>query len=242
MSEFPYISGVDVASIENKEFMRFETSKANNIVIALDKSNIPYSAQYGDTEITLTYDGSYKEQFEEIIAKIMSGDYEALLREIRDKKNEDGYLILLSEVAEVMNTTVGTLKKRPAEVQELLCKAYVDYWVCDTYTIQRELDRIVTLNSRTYDEMQAHERKEYQANNTPEKRERAEFDDTAHQMSVIKTMEDHRLKAEQTELETARTAYITREMRRKNAEEVRRKQAESKRVPQRKERERNKRP
>lgn len=42
--------------------------------------------------------------------------------------------------------------------------------------------------------------------------------------------------------ETARTAYITREMRRKNAEELRRKQAESKRIPQRDERERTKRP
>lgn len=241
MNDFPYISGVDAGSIKNKAFARFETTKASNLIVALDKSNIPYSAKYSDTAITLTYDSSFKEQVDEILAKVVSGDYEALLREIRDKKNEDGYLILLSEVADVLNTSVGTLRARPTEVQELLCKTYVDFWVCDTYTIQRELDRIITVNGRTLEEMQAHERKEYQANYTPEKREQAETLDTAHQMSVIRNNEDHRIKAEQTAKETARTAYITREMRRKNAEELRRKQAESKRIPQRDERERTKR-
>ena len=242
MTDFPYISGVDVSSIENKEFARFETTKVNHIVIALDKSNIPYSARFGDSEITLTYDGSYKEQVEEILAKIMSDGYEVLLREIGDRKNTDNYLKLLSEVADIMHTTVGSLKNRPDEVQIALCKTYADYWVCDTYTIQQALERIDSLNIETQNDMQEHERQAYQANNTPEKREQAEFDDTAHQMSVIKNMEDHRLKAEQTARETARTAYITREMRRKNAEELRRKQRESERIPQRDERERTKRP
>ena len=79
MTEFPYISGVDVGTISNKEFARFETTKASDIVIALDKSGIPFSARFGDSEIVLTYDGSYKEQVEDIIAKANSGDYEALL-------------------------------------------------------------------------------------------------------------------------------------------------------------------
>lgn len=42
MTEFPYISGVDVGTISNKEFARFETTKASDIVIALDKSGIPF--------------------------------------------------------------------------------------------------------------------------------------------------------------------------------------------------------
>ena len=242
MTDFPYISGVDVSSIENKEFARFETTKANHIVIALDKSNIPYSARFGDSEITLTYDGSYKEQVEEILAKIMSDGYEVLLREIGDRKNTDNYLKLLSEVADILHTTVASFKNRPDEVQIALCKTYADYWVCDTYTIQQALERIDSLNIETQNDIQEHERQAYQANNTPEKREQAEFDDNAYQMSVIKNMEDHRLKAEQTVRETARTAYITREMRRKNAEELRRKQRESERIPQRDERERTKRP
>jgi len=242
MTDFPYISGVDVGTISNKEFARFETTKASDIVIALDKSGIPFSARFGDSEIVLTYDGSYKEEVEEILAKVSSGDYEALLREIREKKDDNGYLILLSEVADVLNTPVGTLKARPVDLQEMLCKTYVDFWLCDTYTIQRELDRILTVNGRTLSDMQEHELRDYQANNTPEKREKVELDDAAHQMSVIRNAEDHRMKAEQMANETARTAYITREMRRKNAEELRRKQAENKRIPQRDERERTKRP
>ena len=142
----------------------------------------------------------------------------------------------------MLNTPVGTLKARPVDLQEMLCKTYVDFWLCDTYTIQRELDRILTVNGRTLSDMQEHERRDYQANNTPEKREKVELDDAAHQMSVIRNAEDHRMKAEQMANETARTAYITREMRRKNAEELHRKQAESKRIPQRDERERTKRP
>ena len=95
MTEFPYISGVDVGTISNKEFARFETTKASDIVIALDKSGIPFSARFGDSEIVLTYDGSYKEEVEEIIAKVSSGDYEALLRELQVYGEPDGYYRLL---------------------------------------------------------------------------------------------------------------------------------------------------
>lgn len=215
MSDFPYICGADVRKIENKEFARFETTKANEIVFALDKSNIPYFAQYGNTDIVLTYDGNFKDSVNEIISKIMSGGYDEMLREIKDKKNTDGYLILLSEVADVLHTTVGTLKARPMEVQELLCKSYVDFWLCDIYTIQRELDRIITVNGRTLQDMQEHERKEFQ-NNMPEKC------DVANQ--------------------SAHVGYITNEIRRKNAEELRRKQYEHQRTSQFEERERTKKP
>ena len=80
VTDFPYIGGIEVSAIQNREFIRIETDKAQAIVVALDKSNIPFSARFGDNEMVLTYDGSYKEQVEEIIAKAQSGDYEALLR------------------------------------------------------------------------------------------------------------------------------------------------------------------
>lgn len=83
MTDFPYICGEDISAINNKEFIRIETDKAQAIVIALDKSDIPYSARFRDTEMVLTFDGSYREQVESIITKAMSGDYEALLCELQ---------------------------------------------------------------------------------------------------------------------------------------------------------------
>ena len=149
MTDFPYIGGIEVSAIKNREFIRIETDKAQAIVVALDKSNIPFSARFGDAEMVLTYDGSYKEQVEEIIAKAQSGDYEALLRELQVYGEPDGYYRLLGEVAEVLNTTIGTLQSRPDEIQLALCKTYVNFWFCDKVTLQRELERIHTLNGRT---------------------------------------------------------------------------------------------
>lgn len=109
MNDFRFAGGVDTESIENKETMRFVTAYAKDIVIALDKSNIPFSAKYGDTEMILTYDGSYEEQVNEIIKKAQTGKYEVLLRELKEDKFPDGYLKLLPEVAEILHTTIGTL-------------------------------------------------------------------------------------------------------------------------------------
>ena len=157
MTDFPYIG-----AIKNREFIRIETDKAQAIVVALDKSNIPFSARFGDAEMVLTYDGSYKEQVEEIIAKAQSGDYEALLRELQVYGVPDGYYRLLGEVAELLNTTVSFLQSRPDDVQLLLCKFYVDLWLCDRATLQRELDRIITVNGRTLSDISEYERKKQQ--------------------------------------------------------------------------------
>lgn len=162
MRDYPYVCGTDIHSIANKEFVRFETTKSRDIVVALDKSNIPFSAKYNDTEIVLTYDGNYKDSVDEITVKVMSENYDELLHEIREKKKSDDYLLLLSEVADVLHTTVGTLKARPVEIQELLCKAYADFWICDTPTIQRELDRYITVNGRTLQDIQEYEKSKSQ--------------------------------------------------------------------------------
>ena len=99
MNDFPYISGIEITAIKNREFVRIETDKAQEIAIALDKSGIPFSARFGDAEMMLTYDGSFKEQVEDIIAKAQSGEYEALLRELQVYGEPDGYYRLLGEVA-----------------------------------------------------------------------------------------------------------------------------------------------
>ena len=158
MTEFSYIAGIDVTSIANKEFIRFNTDKAQEICVALDKSGIPFSARYGETEMVLTYDGSCKEQVEDIIAKAESGNYEALLRELQVYGEPEGYYRLLGEVADLLNTTIGALQNRPDEVQLALCKTYVDFWLCDTPTLQRELDRVISVNGRTMSDIQEHEK------------------------------------------------------------------------------------
>ena len=162
MTEFSYIAGIDITSIANKEFIRIDTDKAQEICVALDKSGIPFSARYGENEMVLTYDGSYKEQVEEIIAKAQSGDYGALLRELQVCGEPDGYYRLLGEVAELLNTTIGALKNRPDEVRLALCKTYVNFWFCDKVTLQRELERIHTLNGRTVSDIQEYERRKEQ--------------------------------------------------------------------------------
>ena len=48
MTDFPYISGADISAIDNKEFIRIETDKAQEIIIALDKSDIPFSARFSE--------------------------------------------------------------------------------------------------------------------------------------------------------------------------------------------------
>lgn len=116
MNDLRFVGGADIDSIENKAMKRFATAYAKNIVIALDKSNIPFSAKYGDTEMILTYDGSYQEQVNEIIKKAQTGKYEVLLRELKEDKFPDSYLKLLPEVAEIMHTTIGTLMARPSEI------------------------------------------------------------------------------------------------------------------------------
>lgn len=175
MNDFQYTGGWDIDSIENKAKMRFSTAYAKDIVIALDKSDIPFSAKYGDTEMILIYDGSYQEQVDEIIRKAQAGKYEVLLRELKVNQAPDSYLKLLPEVAEILHTTIGTLRARPSEIQVAFCKTYADFWLCDTYTIQHELDRIATLNIDALQAMQ----ESVQTDKTPEIRQKQKLEQLA---------------------------------------------------------------
>jgi len=229
MTDFPYIAGTDITAIRNKEFIRIETDKAQAICIALDKGGIPFSARFGDAEMVLTFDGSFKEQVEDIIAKAQSGEYEALLRELQVYGEPDGYYRLLGEVAEVLNTTIGTLQSRPDEVQLALCKTYVNFWLCDKVTIQRELERIHTLNGRTISDIQ-----EYELGKTKAKAPAEPVQSTADKVPTLNEIFDRYER---------QNAHFTRESHRHLSEIARRRQRnEQERIIQTEERERKNRP
>ena len=229
MTDFPYIAGTDITAIRNKVFISIETDKAQAICIALDKGGIPFSARFGDAEMVLTFDGSYKEQVEDIIAKAQSGEYEALLRELQVYGEPDGYYRLLGEVAEVLNTTIGTLQSRPDEVQLALCKTYVNFWLCDKVTIQRELERIHTLNGRTISEIQ-----EYELGKTKAKAPAEPVQSTADKVQTLNELFDRYER---------QNAHFTRESHRHLSEIARRRQRnEQERIIQTEERERKNRP
>ena len=231
MTDFPYISGADISAIDNKEFIRIETDKAQAIVIALDKSDIPFSARYSDTEMVLTFDGSYKEQVEGIIAKAQSGDYEALLRELQVYGVPDGYFRLLGEVAELLNTTIGALQNRPDEIQLALCKTYTDFWLCDDATIRRELDRVISVNGRTLSDIQ-----EYEKSKMQDKAPKAPEQSTADTVPTLNELFDDYNRRNGH-------AHFTRESHKHLSEIVRRRQrTEQERIIQTEELERSKRP
>lgn len=129
-----YSCGQDVRRIKNKCFAKFRTPYTKNTALAFDKSNIPYFARFSDNEVSLVYDADFAVSASEIIAKSQSGDYAEITQ-----KNYD----LLSEIAEILNVTAGTLKNRPDEIKSALCRFYADFWFCDTPTIKRELTRIL---------------------------------------------------------------------------------------------------
>ena len=229
MTDFPYIAGTDITAIRNKEFIRIETDKAQAICIALDKGGIPFSARFGDAEMVLTFDGSFKEQVEDIIAKAQSGEYEALLRELQVYGEPDGYYRLLGEVVEVLNTTIGTLQSRPDEVQLALCKTYVNFWLCDKVTIQRELERIHTLNGRTISDIQ-----EYELGKTKAKAPAEPVQSTADKAPTLNELFDRYER---------QNAHFTRESHRHLSEIASRRQRnEQERIIQTEERERKNRP
>lgn len=140
-------TGADLQKIANKAYAKYATDKGEKIALALEKSRIPYFARFNGAEIFLTYDADYKENVEEIIRKIMSGAYEEIVAELKRMTNKNSYKSLLPEIAEMLGASVSFLKSRPDEVQEIVCKRYVDLWYCDTPTIKRKLAEILNLDN-----------------------------------------------------------------------------------------------
>ena len=136
-------SGRILKDINNRAYAKYETEYSELVAAALEDSSIPYFARYSLTELSLTYDSEYSIQVEEIIKKCTSGECRNLLREIKNRKNKSGYAAILPEIAEILETSVGILKSRPAELQELLCKTYTDLWFCDSETIRKRLSDLL---------------------------------------------------------------------------------------------------
>ena len=201
-----FTSGQDLRNIKDKCFARHNTAHAKEAVLALDKCNVPYFAKFNDSCISLTYDGGYADTVDEIIRKAQSGDYEQMMLEITDRTNQDGYKILLPEIAELLHTTVGTLKMRPDEVQESLCRTYVNLWFCDLPTMKRELQKILNITP------------------IPEQ-EKSLLDYLTHnfqQREAVQNMEQNTAFQQKNQEETA---YISRDTQQKIAEMIRQKRS-----------------
>ena len=66
-----------------------------------------------------SYDADYKDTVDEIVKKASSDEFEEMLREIKEHKDDSSYLVLLPSVAHYLNVTEGTLRNRPNELQVL---------------------------------------------------------------------------------------------------------------------------
>ena len=140
-------SGTELRHIQNRAYCRYDTENAEKIVHALDKGNVPHFARYNQQALSLTYDSSFQAVVDEIITKTESGDFEELLLEIQDRKNANGCRILVPEVADVLEMSVGAVNSRPDEMIDALCLAYIKLWHCDKATIKRELSEIIRVNN-----------------------------------------------------------------------------------------------
>ena len=140
-------TGMELSRIKNRVHCRYDTVNAEKIIHALDKGGVPHFAKYNDKALALTYDGSFKAVVDEIINKTESGDFNEMLLEIKNKKNKKGCRILVPEVAEVLEMSVGAVNNRPDEIVDTLCLAYIKLWHCDKNTIKRELSEIIRVNN-----------------------------------------------------------------------------------------------
>jgi hypothetical protein len=53
----------------------------------------------------------------------------------------------LPAAAEMLHMTEGTLRRRPLDVQYIVCRRYADYCICDSYTLRRELEKALLLKT-----------------------------------------------------------------------------------------------
>ncbi len=225
MSEYLFSFGEDNFPKDNREYVMLDNDKGRLIAIALETSGVPHTGTFTDNQVRFSYDADYKDSVDEIISKANSSEYDEMLREIKEHKDDSGYLILLPSVAYYLHLTEGTLRNRPEDLQIQLCQMFTQLWCCDTPTIQRELTRVLNANRQTEQDMEEAREREIRQNNTPEKREAVTMADIQHRQNILKGDEDHHSKADITDKEEARTGFISREVIRRQAELIKRKQA-----------------
>lgn len=145
-------AGLVWGEIRNMQLCRIQTGYAKEIIDALKKSAVRFSAKYDDTRITLAYDIADKEKAVEILEKV-SSENARLIERIRKNESNGGYEVLIPEIAGIMGISAAALSARPNEIVELLAKTYIDLWFCDKTTIRNALYRITELDSSVMGEM-----------------------------------------------------------------------------------------
>ena len=144
---------------------------------------------------------------------IQSGDYKALL----------------PEIAEMLNTSVSALEKRPSDVQMMLAQIYIANSSADSVTIREALGQVIELNTATRDAI-AREREQLAQQTALESQREAQ-----RQKELA---EQERLRSDAAEdyvcirptvpvVERPQKGYITRKQRNRMAQELRSKQKQT---------------
>ena len=147
MSDYIYEIGNDFSS-DKKEFVTLITERGQQIAVALGLGVIPHKGRYDDEKISFSYDTDYKESVNEILEKITSDTYAEQREIISAHNNGADCLFFIPKVAEILRISESMLRSRPLDIQIIVCKYYTAMWICDTYTLERELKAIFTLSKQ----------------------------------------------------------------------------------------------
>ena len=147
MSDDVYLIGEQNFSCERKEYVALGTKEGRHIAVALTASGVPFGGKVSDERITFAYDADYKEEVDEIIKKATSEEYADFRRELNENYQGEKCMHFLPAAAKMLHMTEGTLRRRPLDVQYIVCRRYADYCICDSYTLRRELEKALLLKT-----------------------------------------------------------------------------------------------
>lgn len=142
-------SGISLKDISNKQFSTIQTDKAENIIKGLELSGIPYHAKYSDSTISIAFCGDDKEKVEQIIKKNININSESIkkLESFKSKPdNIETAKTLLTEIANILNVSVSSLKKKPSDLIILLAQTYTIYNCSDDLTLKNALKNNLYIN------------------------------------------------------------------------------------------------
>ena len=135
MSEYLFSFGEDNFPKDSREYVTLDTDKGKLLAIALKTSGVPHIGTFTDKQMRFSYDADYKDTVDEIVKKASTDEYEEMLREVKEHKDDSSYLVLLPSVAHYLNVTEGTLRNRPNELQVQLCRMFTRLWYHRCYQI-----------------------------------------------------------------------------------------------------------
>lgn len=209
--------GTNLQSIENKQFVTLDTTKAESIILGLDQSGLPYYAKYNDLKLTLSYSGADTMRVAEIIGKNTNNSDDEIQR-IRKADSFEEYMTLLPEIADVLNTSVTALNEESRDIRLLLAQTYADLWHSDDVTIKQALGRVLDLNPETEKEVQEHFLSKLNEGNTPEKQTAVYDDEKCHAAAVQAEADEYSGQRDRVSVEEGRTAYFAREFLRRETQ------------------------